>query len=170
MNSTRAVCVVMVFVFGLAAGALATGPHSVGAGMHYWVATNDIDSRDFRDDSYALILSYQYTPGFFSFEFDLEYFPERYAGFDERTLAPQVFLLLGTRLYAGLGFGMFFTDGDFRDEFYVLRLGLDLPLSRSWSLDFNGNYHSTNFSNIKNVDEDIGGDSITLGLMLRYRF
>jgi hypothetical protein len=115
-------------------------------------------------------VSYQYTFGFLSLEADLEYFPERYAGFDERTWSPQIFLLLGTRLYAGLGVGTFYTDGDFRDEFFVLRLGLDLPLSRSWSLDVNANYHWTDFENIRDIDEDLGGDSITLGAMLRYRF
>lgn len=170
MHGIRAFFLTVVSALLMGVNVFATGPHSVGAGLHYWVATNDIDSRDFRDDSYAFIVSYQYTFGFISLEADLEYFPERYAGFDERTWSPQVFLILGTRLYAGLGVGAFYKDGDFRDEFYVLRLGLDLPISPSWSLDVNANYHWTDFENIRDIDEDLGGDSITLGAMLRYRF
>lgn len=170
MTGIRVLFLTAILALCLPVCAFATGPHSLGAGIHYWVATDDIDSRDFLEDSYALVVSYQYTFGFFSLEADLEYFPERYAGFDERTWSPQIFLLLGTRLYAGLGVGTFYTDSDFRDEFFVLRLGLDLPISRSWSVDVNANYHWTDFENIRDIDEDLGGDSITLGAMLRYRF
>lgn len=170
MRSFWRACAVLGLVVPAPWAACASGPHSVGVGMHYWVATNDIESDDFREDSYAPILSYQYTPGILSLEFDVEYFPERYAGFDDRAFAPQAYVLLGTLLYGGMGYGSFYTDGDFRDEFFVLRLGFDLAMSSRWSLDFNGNYHWTDFDNIRDIDEELGGDSITLGVMLRYRF
>lgn len=150
--------------------ATTAGQHSLGGGIHYLITVDDIDTDEFEDDSIGWLASYQFTSGFTTLELDIEYFPDRFAGFEEEVWAPQAFLVLGSYLYAGLGIGSYYDESDWSDPFYILRFGLDLPMSHTWSFDLNVNYQFNDFDQIQDVDEDFDTDTITLGTMIRYRF
>jgi len=76
--------------------------------------------------------------------------------------------VLGSALYAALGVGTYYTDGDFaKDPFFNVRAGLDLCLLPSIYLDINANYRFENWDDIKTLDEDISSDTITIGAAVR---
>jgi len=160
----------MIGLVGWSPIATTAGQHSLGGGIHYLITVDDIDTDEFEDDSIGWLASYQFTSGFTTLELDIEYFPDRFAGFEDEVWAPQAFLVFGSALYAGLGIGRYYEDSNWSDPFYVLRLGLDLPVSKEWSFDINVNYQFNDFDQIQDVDKDVDTDTITLGTMIRYRF
>ena len=165
----------MLVISGLAVLVLATasfGGSRIGAGMHYWKTLDDIDLGEIDESGVSWIVTYQYgAPSLIKFQADLEIFPEKFAGFQETALAPQVFVILGSVIYGGVGIGTYYVDGDFADNpFYLLRAGLDLELVPKLFLDINANYRFENWENIDEQLEDIDTDVITLGAALRFAF
>jgi hypothetical protein len=146
--------------------------HRLGGGVHYWTTLDNIDIKEVDESGVAWLISYQYLPtALFTFELDLEVFPSGFGGSEETVFAPQVFGLLGSWVYGGLGIGAYYADGELsNDPFFTLRAGVDLEIMPSLHLDINANYIFSNFSNITDVPEDVDTDTITLGALVRFGF
>ena len=152
----------------LAAGAsMAEGTHHIGAGVHYWVAVEDVDPDNIDEDGYAWVFSYQLRPADLSaIQLDLEVLPDDFAGATETVYAPQAYFLLGVSVYGGVGIGTYYSDGEFADDpFYVLRAGLNLELLPRIHLDVSGNYRFTEWGD--DVTENIDTDTVTLAAIAR---
>lgn len=155
-------------VAGAASVAVAQGGNRLGFGVHYWRTVDDIDVAHVEEDGLAWVVSYQIAfSSLLRVEAALEIMPEEYGGAGHEVFSPQGYVVLGSGLYGGLGVGALFSGGDLSDPFYVLRLGLVVELLPPLSLDINANYLFTEFDDIKTVDDDIGSDTVTLGLAIR---
>ena len=142
--------------------------HQLGGGAHYWRAVEDVDVDDIDEDGFSWLISYQANPNdLFTFEFDLEVFPDEFAGLNDTVLAPQAFLLVGDGLYAGVGAGIFYTDGEFEETFYTLRAGLDLEILNNLYLDINLNYQFMDWDDLNDELDLVDTDTVTLGAAIR---
>jgi hypothetical protein len=164
----------IVSVMGLVSSERASAEvhHRLGLGIHYWKALDDIDFSDVDEDGLSYYISYQLRPAtLLKFELDVELLPDGYGGASDDVYAPQAYVLLGNAIYAGLGIGTYYTDGDFSsDPFFGLRAGLDLHVLPYIYLDINANYRFEDWDDISDVPEDISSDTITLGAALRIQF
>ncbi|OGV60943.1 MAG: hypothetical protein A2498_07370 [Lentisphaerae bacterium RIFOXYC12_FULL_60_16] len=154
-------------------GTMQAGEHFIGGGAHYFKTIDAIDNDDgeFDENGLAWVVSYQYQFGaIFKIQADLELLPEDYAGSPEKVWAPQAFLLLGRGLYAGLGVGTLYSDGEWADKpFYAIRAGLDLELLPRLHLDINANYYFNDWDSVNTLDEDVDSDTITIGAAARFQ-
>lgn len=151
--------------------AWADSANRIGAGVHYWVALDDIDVNDVDEEGFSFIFSYQnIRAGFFKFEADLGLLKEGYAGADTTVWSPQAYFLVGKGIYGGVGVGINYADGDFaKNPFYALRVGFDLEVLPSIFLDLNANYRFENW-NFDYIKEDVSTDTVTMGAVLRLEF
>lgn len=152
--------------------AAAAGEHRIGFGYHYWKTVDDLDDfADIEDDGYATVLSYQYLPGgLLRFEVDVEYFSDGFGGSTDDAYSPQVYVLFGRFLYAGVGIGITHGDGfasgdDWSDPWYAARAGLDILLLPRLHLDINANYRANAFEDLEDADTD----ALTFGASVRLR-
>lgn len=143
--------------------------HRLGAGIHYWYAIDDIDTDNVDENGYAFLISYQYKPTIMGFEFDLELADKELTGKSKMEYSPQAYVLFGGFIYAGLGIGTHYYDGEFTNPFYALKAGFDLELFPHLHLDINGNYRFDNWD-YDEVSEDIDTDTVTLGAVVRIEF
>jgi hypothetical protein len=159
----------------LATGAVVTGDVSantsqrIGGGVHYWVAVEDIALADIDDDGVGWYLSYQLRPAMLlTFELDVEMLLSDYAGSGDDVYSPQAFVLVGSTIYAGLGIGTYYADGELADtSFFMLRAGLDLELLPALYLDISAQYRFDEWDEISEAEENIDTDTVTLGAVLR---
>jgi hypothetical protein len=161
---------IIVIVFLVCASlAHAQDTHRFGAGIHYWRTVDSIDVANIEESGKVYVFSYQYCPSMLAkLELDVEVFPNEIPGINETVYAPQVLGILGGGIYAGLGIGSFYADGEFSDKpFYILRAGLDWEILPNIHADLNVNYHFTDFNDIKTVKEDVDTDTITIGAAIR---
>jgi hypothetical protein len=89
-----------------------------------------------------------------------------YGGSDHTLWLPQVFALVGLRLfYGGAGIGAGYLDQEWFDHpIYTLRAGVNLPLGPV-KVDVNANYQFMSTSVAEDVDsEDL--DSVTFGAVV----
>lgn len=148
----------------LAVPAQATG---VGAGARYFKTIDELDG-PFEEDGLAPLLTIkQDLAALLSVQLDVVLYPDGYAGSSKDVLAPEAFLVLGQGLYAALGAGSLYSDGDFGDPFFVARVGVDLELLPGLHLDVNGNYEFAEWEQINEIDDEADSDTITLGAALR---
>ena len=143
------------------------GEHRIGGGANYWVAIDDIEVGDNKldDDGLAFFGSYQYWPGLLALEVDVEFLPDR---FGESAVSPQAYLLVGKGIYAGVGIGTTYTDGDFVDEpFFALKAGFNLELLPGIYADIYGNYRFNDSADFDDEDTDIDTDTVFLGMAVR---
>ncbi len=154
----------------LAALPAAAAQHRIGVGIHHWQTVDDLRDEGFEDideSGSSGVLSYQLVPaGMFKVELDLEYFADGFGGSTEAAYSPQIFLLLGNKLYAGVGAGIIYSDGfedSSSDPFYAARVGLDFLILPRLHLDINGNYRVNDWNQLDEADTD----TITLGAFLR---
>lgn len=147
----------------------AAAEHRLGAGFNYWRAIDDLSS-DIDDNGLALVFSYQYRPeGIFSIEGDLEYFESGFGGAQGAAYAPQVYVLVGSGLYAGVGVGITYSsdfDGNVSDPFYAARGGFEMALLPGVHLDLNANYRFDAWDELGAA----GSDTIFLGAQVRFAF
>jgi hypothetical protein len=145
--------------------------HRLGIGAQYWTTVDSIDTENINEDGFSGIVSYQLIPtSMLKLEFDLEVAPDGIILPDKTAWAPEAYLIIGRGLYAGLGIGIWYADDKFMEEpFYALRAGVDLEILPSVYLDINGNYRFNNW-NYEEIKEDIDGDTITLGAIVRIEF
>ena len=155
------------FIAMTTSGAALAGEHRIGGGANYWISLDDIDDGDkkFDDDGLAFFGSYQYWAGLFGVEADVEFLPDR---FGESAVSPQAYLLVGKGIYAGIGIGTTYTDGDFVDEpFYALKAGINLELLPGIFADIYGNYRFNDKADFEDEDNDIDTDTVFLGMAVR---
>jgi hypothetical protein len=154
------------------AAPITAAEHRLGGGVHYWQTVDDLRDEGFDEideEGRSLVLSYQYVPaGLVKIQLDAEYFEEGFGGAAEEALSPQLYLVLGSRLYAAVGVGLTYSDGfedSWSDPFYAARVGLDFLLLPRTRLDLNANYRADAFSELEEAETD----AITLGAVVRFR-
>jgi len=159
----------MVLLASAATTATAKIKHRFGAGAHYWVTADDIELDNVDEDGFAWLVTYQVRPiPLVKFEAALEMLPENFYGATEQVFAPQAYAVAGGWIYAGLGIGVFYTDGEFyNDPFYAIRAGIDVPILPHVHVDLNANYRFMDWDNIHNLDDHINTDTITVGAAVR---
>lgn len=157
----------------LAPAPAAAVEHRFGLGLHYWKTVEELADEplaDFDESGVAWMASYQLVPvSFLKLQADLEFFPQGFLGSGEEAWSPQVYLVLGGRLYAAAGAGWVYSqglEGDFSDIFYAARIGTDLRVISRLRLDLNANYRFGEWSQLGEVDTDL----VTLGAVLRLAF
>jgi hypothetical protein len=157
---------VVVFLSSWASEARAEG-QSIGGGVHYWIALDDIDVDDIDEDGVAWVISYQrQVSDLLTLELDVEILPDDFAGADGTVLAPQAYLLLGAAIYGGVGIGIYHADDEFADDpFFVARAGIKLEILPDVMLDVSGNYRFTEWDD--SVTADIDTDTVTIAATAR---
>jgi hypothetical protein len=172
MRSILRLALATALLAALTPALAAAGEHRIGFGYHYWETLDeiDLDELDEIDESgSSAVFSYQYlmTP-YFRFEVDVEYFEDGFGGSLDEAYAPQVYLLFGRFIYAGVGAGVTNSDGfpsgdEWSDPWYQGRIGLELLALPRLHLDVNANYRANTFEALEEYDTD----SFTLGASLR---
>ncbi|HZI64003.1 MAG TPA: outer membrane beta-barrel protein [Thermoanaerobaculia bacterium] len=159
----------------VAVSAPAAAEHRLGLGANYWRSIDELaDERDIEDDGLAYFATYQYRPGgLLGLQIDLEHFDEGFGGGTEEAYSPQVYLLVGSGWYAGLGAGVLYhrsggdsTEDEFSDVFYAAKVGLNMQLVPKVYLDLGVNYR---FDAIEDLDE-AESDALFLGAAVRFGF
>lgn len=144
-------------------------PHSVGFGVHYWTVLDDYPTADFDEKGLAYLGAYRYDGGLIALQAELEVFPEDFGAAGETVLSPQGLIILGDGIYAGIGAGILYSDGEFAGSpFFMLRAGLALLSIGPVTLDLNANYVFSDFDELSS--DDIDSSTITLGAMARFNF
>ncbi len=139
----------------------------LGLGGTYWSTIDDIEDH-VDDNGYSVYGSYQYWMSLIGIEADIEFLPDKYG---EDAIDPQVWILVGSAIYAGAGIGIEYRDGSFADEpFFALRAGLDLELLPSIYLDIYGLYRFNDKADLDNDRTDIDTDTVFLGTAVRFGF
>lgn len=142
--------------------------HRIGGGVNYWYSIDELkgENFDFDRNGFGIIGSYQYWGGLLGIEADLELLPDH---FGESAISPQAYLLLGKTLYAGIGIGTTYADGDFAEEpFYALKAGLCLEILPRLYADFYTTYRFNDVAHISDAIDDIDTDTLFLGAMVRF--
>jgi len=143
--------------------------HRIGLGVNYWKTVDNI-SQEFDSDGLSYLASYQYVPvWYFKVEADMELFPDL-ANSSSPVVAPELFLTVGGLLYAGVGVGIYYHEGDWGNApFYMLRAGVDIPVLPRLFLDINANYRFNDWDSVSwNTTGNPGTDTIRLGATLRF--
>ena len=143
--------------------------HSFGAGAQYWKTVDEIDLDNVEEEGLSWIATYQYRPFWLAaLEMDVEMLPDGFRGAPERVFAPQAYAILGKGLYAALGIGVYYTDGEFADDpFYAARAGVNVEVLPRLYLDAYGIYRFEQWEEIEELDEKIDSDTVMAGLALR---
>lgn len=154
---------------GLSA-APAAAEQRLGVGLHYWRTLDDLAGGDDIDrDGLAGLLTYQYAPiGLFKVQVDLEYFDSGFGGATEAAYSPQVYLVVGGKIYGAVGVGVLYSDSledNVSDPFYAFRVGSDFVILPRVHLDVNANYRTSEWDQI-----DADTDTVTLGAAVRFAF
>ena len=146
--------------------------YEVGVGAHYWRTLHDLDLDGVEEDGVAWYASLQIVPAaLLRFEFDLEMLPEKFAGGRDNVVAPAAYVVVGTGIYGALGIGGYYSDGSFEDDpFYAVRAGLVIELLPSLHIDINANYRVNEWEAVRQIDENLDTDTITLGAAARLQF
>lgn len=163
----------LLFVVTTAAHAANSGAIlQLGVGASYWRSIEDTADTDFDTDGLGWLLSARLFPeSMVHLGLEVEQSPDDYAGLAEKMYAPAAYLIVGQTLYAGLGAGMYYYDGEFADDyFYALRVGLMFELIPSLYLDINGTYRFESFGDLDEDETNIDTDTVTLGAAVRIQF
>ncbi|OGV65122.1 MAG: hypothetical protein A2498_02115 [Lentisphaerae bacterium RIFOXYC12_FULL_60_16] len=167
--------IMTLVIIGLIAGAQvlqAETGNRLGVGVNYWKMLDDVDDDRFDENGLSWLVTYQHElAALLKLEVDLEVFPDDFLGMNDTAYAPEAYLVLGSAIYAAVGVGILYADGDFADDpFYALRAGLDLEILSDIYLDLNVNYRFAEWTNADDMADDIDGDTLTLGAALRFAF
>jgi len=142
------------------------GSHRLGLGANYWKTLDDVNVTNIDESGLSYLASYQYVPeGIFKLEVNLEYYPS--LGVDQKAFwSPEVFVLVGGTLYAGVGIGDYFNGDVFSDTpFFMLRAGIDFKILPFIAVDINANFRFNNWDTLK--ADDIDTNTIRLGACVR---
>jgi len=144
----------------------------LGIGANYWQTIDSVDVDDFDEDGLSWVASLQFELADYSkLEIGVEWYEAGFGGAAEDLYAPQAFFLLGKGLYAGIGIGGYYTDGEWaEDPFYALRAGLDVEVLPNISLDINANYRFQTWDDLSDDGKDIDTDTVILGAAIRLGF
>jgi hypothetical protein len=162
---------VMIVVCG-AAGEVEAAAHRIGGGFHYWRTLEDPDVENVDEDGIAALISYQYQIlEFLTFDATLEFSGKGYAGATQGVMCPQAYALLGRAIYAGVGAGVQYSDGEFGEQpFLVARAGLDLEILPAIFLDLNAKYRIERWGFEAIEGDELDVTLITVGAALRIEF
>jgi len=140
----------------------------LGVGANYWKSVSSIDDDDFDEDGLSWIGTAQFGLGdLLKLDLGVEWFEKGFAGSPEDVYAPQLFLILGSTIYAGVGAGYYYSDSEWSDDpFYAFRAGFNLELLPSVFVDINANYRFESWDGLS--EDDINEDTITVGAALRF--
>ncbi|MDA0323086.1 MAG: hypothetical protein O2923_10280 [Verrucomicrobia bacterium] len=141
----------------------------IGGGVHYWRTIDDIDVHNVDEDGLAWLVSYRFSSeSLFKVHAEVEFLPDDFGGSPDQVMAPQVYLLGGGGLYAGVGIGIYYADGDFaNDPFYAFRAGVEIALMGGVRLDLNANYRFDNIEDISAAVDNVDTDTVTIGAAIR---
>ena len=142
---------------------------SLGLGARYFQTVDSLD-KPFEESGLAPLISLKMElASLLHVQVDGVLYPDGYAGATKDVFSPQAFVLLGSGLYAGLGVGTLYADGEFSDSpFFIARAGLDIALFPALHLDVNANYEFSEWDGINELDENVDTDTVTLGAALRF--
>lgn len=170
----RAAVAAFALAVVVAAAPAVAGEHRFGVGVHYWKTAEDFEDLglssldDFEDDGVSEVFSYQYLPQpLFRVEVDVEYFDDGLGFTGASAWTPQVYLLVGRGLYAGIGAGATYSevlDGSWSDPYWAGRAGFEMRLLPHILLDLTAHYRFDAVSDLENVETDV----LTFGVMLRF--
>jgi hypothetical protein len=143
--------------------------HRLGVGANYWKTLSNIEVKDVTnidETGLSYLATYQYVPeGIFKLEIDLEYYPK--LGVDRKAFwSPEVFVLVGGTVYAGVGIGDYYNGDVFSNKpFFMLRAGVDFAILPFLFLDINANYRFNDWSSLEK--DDVDTNTIRLGAAVR---
>lgn len=165
--SSRLFSALCISIACFSSALFADSTHSLGLGAHYWRVIDDLGS-DFDDSGISYLAAYRYSNGLLSIQPELEVFPKEFGGGTEEFYSPQILAILGDRIFAGVGAGILYSDGEFADSpFFMFRAGVGLLSLGPVTLDINANYVFTDWGDLSS--SDINSDTITLGAMVRVK-
>jgi len=172
MKRTWLLAVVIIGLLVSAQGVRAETANRLGVGVNYWTLLDNVNVDSIDESGSSWLFTYQHRASpLVKLEADLEVFDKGYLGVDSTVIAPEAYLVLGMAIYAAVGVGILYADGDFADDvFYALRAGLDLEIFPQLYLDVNANYRFAKWSNLSDKNTDVDGDTVTLGAALRLGF
>ncbi len=155
-----------------ATGAARAQDNQFGGGVHYWKTVKDVETDRFDRDGLAYVVSYQRSlVPMVRLGADLDIMPKNYGGSSNPAYAPQAYLRVGSGIYGALGIGINYIDNRFANSpFYLARAGLSFNLLPSFYVDLYANYNFERFEKVKDIDEDIDTDVVTLGAVARIEF
>lgn len=155
----------------LAFGAKATD-FEIGVGANYWYSLHDAVEESFDKDGLGWMLSTRIMfTDYIGIGLEVEKSPDNYVELEEPMYAPAAYAILGDWIYASIGVGTYFYDGDFiSDTWYALRAGLKFHIAPMLVLDINGNYRVDKWDDMGHAKDNIDGDSVILGAALRLAF
>ncbi len=145
----------------------------IGVGANYWYSIDEAKDKSFdRDGLGWMLTSRLFLADFFSIGLEVEQTPENFVFLEDKLYLPAAYALVGNILYAGLGIGNYYYDGDFYgDVWYALRAGFKIPLlTKNLVLDANVNYRVEDWDKMKKAKDDIGGDTLMVGAAIRLAF
>ena len=149
------------------------GGFEIGAGATYWYSIHEATDQKFDRDGLGWMISSRLPLSeFFSIGLEIEQSPENFVFLEKHLYLPSAYAILGQGVYAGLGLGTYYYDGDFYgDVWYALRAGFKVPLiSNSLVLDVNGNYRVENWDDMKDITDKVDTDTLMIGAALRLVF
>lgn len=145
----------------------------LGAGANYWYSIKEAKDKSFDRDGLGWMVSSRIPLGdFLAIGLEVEQSPDNYVGMEERLYLPAAYAFIGNTIYAGIGIGTYYYDGDFySDTWYALRAGLKFPLiTNALMLDVNVNYRVENWEDIEDVKKNVDSDTLMVGAALRLAF
>lgn len=142
-----------------------------GVGANYWYSLKDAVDKSFDEDGLGWMISTRWMwTRYLGLGFELERSPDNFVLLEKEMYAPSVHLVVGNGIYAGLGVGWYYYDGDFyQDEWYNVRAGLKLRFLDPFIIDINVNYRADAFDKVEEA-KDADSESLTLGGAIRFAF
>ena len=145
----------------------------IGAGATYWYSIHEATDQKFDRDGLGWMISSRLPlSDFFAIGLEVEQSPKNFVFLEKHLYLPAAYAIIGNGIYAGLGVGTYYYDGDFYgDVWYALRAGFKVPLiSDSLVLDVNVNYRAENWDDMKDITDKVDTDTLMIGAALRLVF
>lgn len=144
---------------------------SLGVGLRYFQMTDSLP-KPFKDRGGGGFINWRtYFTDWFGAMAEVDVYVDGFAGTRNEVLSPQAFLVLGRPVYAAVGGGYLFCDGDLSDDpFLALRLGAQGPLTTWFMYDISVSYEFAEWSGVNDVDDRFESDTVVIGAGLRVLF
>ena len=145
----------------------------LGAGATYWYSIDEVKDQSFDRDGLGLMLSSSIPlTKAVALGLEIEQSPDNFVFLDKHLYLPAAYVILGDGIYAALGIGTYYYDGDFYgDVWYALRAGFKVPvISDGLVLDVNLNYRVEDWDGIKDAGDSVDTDTLMIGAALRLVF
>ena len=152
--------------------ARAAAGFEIGLGANYWYSLDDAVEKSYDNKGLGYMISSRIMfSDYLGVGLELERSPDHVIALEEELYAPAAYLIIGNWIYAGLGIGTYYYDGDFYDDtWYALRAGIKFNLFPHLVLDINANYRMDKWKDMGHVKDDIDTDNVIAGAALRLAF